>query len=161
MFFEIDPMFIVLFLAGTVLVLLLWNIRLEWKLRRLLLGKNAHSLEDTIVSLGKGQEELARFRKELEVYLKNVERRLRSSVRGISTVRFNAFKGSGAGGNQSFATAFLNEEGNGVVFSSLYARDRMSIFAKPVEKHTAHFELTEEEQEALKKAREIQEGNRA
>jgi len=39
-----------------------------------------------------------------------------------------------------------------VVLSSLYARDRMSIFAKPVKNNKSEYELTEEEKEALKKA---------
>jgi len=47
----------------------------------------------------------------------------------------------------------LNEDGDGVVFSSLYSRERMSIFAKPIKNGKSEYELTEEEKEALKKAK--------
>ena len=47
----------------------------------------------------------------------------------------------------------LNEEGDGVVFSSLYSRDRMSIFAKPVKNNNSEYELTSEEKQALEKAK--------
>jgi hypothetical protein len=70
-------------------------------------------------------------------------------VQSVETLRFNAFRGSGSGGNQSFASAFLNENGDGLVISTLYSSDRMSIFAKPVTKFTPAFELTEEEKDVL------------
>ncbi len=96
---------------------------------------------------------LESFKKELETYLTTVESRLKKSVQGIHTVRFNPFKGStGSGGNQSFATAFLNELGDGVVVSSLYAREHVSIFAKPIVRGKSEFELSEEEAEAVKVA---------
>ena len=46
----------------------------------------------------------------------------------------------------------LNEDGDGVVFSSLYSRERTSIYAKPIKNGKSEYELTKEEQEALKKA---------
>lgn len=94
------------------------------------------------------------FRKDLEEYLHHVEGRVKKSFRGIHTIRFNPFQGDGSGGFQSFATALLNEEGNGVIISSLHARDRMSVYAKPISKFISEFELSEEEQEALSKAKE-------
>lgn len=140
-------------LVGILFVFLLWNIRLEVKLRRLLSGKNSKSLEDTIVHIREGHDELHSFRKEVEQYLELVEERLKRSVQGVETIRFNPFKGIGAGGNQSFSTAFLNESGNGVVISTLYARDRMSFFSKPVVKFSSTHELTSEEKEAIEKAK--------
>ena len=73
---------------------------------------------------------------------------------GVETVRFNPFKGDGSGGNQSFSTAFVNEEGDGVVISSLYSRERVSVFAKPVKKMSSEYEMTAEEKESLQKAKE-------
>ena len=140
-------------LIGVLVVFLLWCIRLEIKLRRLLSGKNAKSLEDTIVHIREGHDKLHSFRKEVERYLELVEERLLRSVQGVETIRFNPFKGTGSGGNQSFSTAFLNETGDGVVISTLYARDRMSFFSKPVVNFSSNHELTSEEKEAIEKAR--------
>jgi len=144
---------VIYILTGVLFICLVWNIRLEIKLRRLLSGKNARSLEDTITHIKEGHDELHSFRKEMERYLKLVEERLSRSVQGVETVRFNPFKGIGAGGNQSFSTAFLNEAGNGVVISTLYARDRMSFFSKPIANFASTHELTDEEKEAIATAR--------
>jgi len=138
---------------GAMLVLLIWNIRIEIKFRRFLKGKDANNLEDLIVHIREGHDDLYSFRKEVEQYLKHVEVRLAQSVQGVETIRFNPFKGTGGGGNQSFSTVFLNERGNGVVISTLYARDRMSFFSKPIVRFSSTHELTDEEKEVIVKAR--------
>ncbi len=137
-----------------IVLLSFWAIGFERRLRRLTRGKQAESLEETIASLVEEHKELKNFRHELEEYLTTVENRLRRSFQSIHTLRFNPFKGSGSSGNQSFATAFLNERGDGLILSSLYARGQMSIFAKPVKAGVSEYELSEEEAQALKEARE-------
>jgi|SRR3989344_5810381 len=146
---------IILFVLGVLVVLLIaWVIHLEIRIHRLLQGKGARTLEDTITTLVKNQGDLTTFRKEMEKYLVSVEERLRRALQSVETVRFNPFQGSGEGGRQSFSTAFLNEHGDGVVLSGLYARERMSVFSKPIQNHQSEFELTGEEQSVLKSARE-------
>jgi hypothetical protein len=96
---------------------------------------------------------LEHFKNEVETYLATVESRLRRSTQAVHTVRFNPFAGTtGSGGNQSFATAFLDQHGNGVVISSLYARERMSVFAKPIKNGASEFELSDEERKAVLEA---------
>lgn len=136
--------------AGIIFILfLVWIIYLHIRLSRMLRGKDARSLEDTVNEITREVNMLAGARAEIEQYLENVEKRLRRNVSGVHTVRFNPFKGTGAGGNQSFATAFLDEYGSGVVISSLYGRDRVSVFAKPIVKQKSEFELSAEEKEAI------------
>ncbi len=137
------------------IVLLVWIIRLDSRLKKVLLGKDAKTLEDSFANLKKEIDLLNTFQKDSENYFRLVESRLARSLQGIETVRFNAFKGDGLGGNQSFATAFLNEQGDGVVISSLYTRERTSIFAKSIKKFASTIELSEEEQEAVNKSQEI------
>ena len=128
-----------------------WLIRFEIKLRRLLGGKN-QSLDKAISEIRKDLSAIMEYRDESEKYLETVERRIRKSVTGVETIRFNPFKGNGSGGNQSFSTAFVNEEGNGVVISSLYSREHVSVFAKPIKKLSSEYEMTAEEKESLQKA---------
>lgn len=149
----LDSFTILYIAAGIVLVLLLWIIRLEWKVYNLLKGQSGRSLEASFVATKKSVDGLERYRRELEQYLSGVEERLRRSIQGVSTIRFNPFKGGGTGGNQSFAVSLLDEKGDGVVFSSLYARDRMSVFAKPIKDGVSEFELTAEEKEVIEKAK--------
>jgi hypothetical protein len=147
--FPIDTTILIYILGALLIVLVAWIVRLEIRLGRLLVGKDAKSLEDSFVHISKELKELHEFTKEMEQYLLNVEKRLKRSIQGIETVRFNPFKGTGDGGNQSFSAAFINEKGDGVILTSMYARDRISMFAKPLKGFVSEFELTEEEKQAL------------
>ncbi len=129
-----------------------YAIALRVRLKRLSVGKGV-SLEESINHLLREAKDHKEFRAELEKYLKLAESRLRGSIQGIGVVRFNPFA-EGQGGNQSFAAALLDERESGVVFSTLYARDRVGVYAKPVENGSSSFELTQEEKEAIRKARE-------
>jgi hypothetical protein len=138
-------------LATFLLISIIWNIRLEIRIKKLMRGKNGRSLEDSFLSMDKDIVEYKNFRKELEKYLKRVEGRVATSVRGVETINFSAFAGLESGG-KSFATALLNEKGDGVIISSLNARDKLSIFTKKITNKKPDVELSEEEQEALTKA---------
>ena len=131
---------------------MLFLLSLRRRLLRLALGRNG-SLEETISILARDTKELQTFRTELEKYLKLSELRLRGSLQGIGVVRFNPFSGDGSGGNQSFCVALLDERLSGVVLSTLYARDRVGVYAKPIENGVSTFELTTEEQDAIEKAK--------
>lgn len=149
--FAVPAAVVAVLIALGAIVLLIWEHR---RLSRLMLGRTGASLEESIVTLTRRTRDLESFRTELEQYLKRAEARIASSIRGVGTVRFNPFKGDGSGGNQSFATALITEEGDGVVFSTLYSRERVSTYGKPIGKGTSEFELSEEEKEALRLARE-------
>ncbi len=121
---------------------------------RLLAGKDGKSLEDSIANIRKAVEDLNLFRDESIEYLKLIEMRLKRSIQAVETIRFNPFKGTGVGGNQSFSTALLSEKGDGVIISSLHSRDRMSVYSKPVKKFVSEFETTEEEKTVINGAKD-------
>ncbi len=137
-----------------IIALVMAVLHLTNRLRKLLRGNRTETIEDSLSLIEHDLKALKQFRKEMTDYLEAVEKRLGQSIQGVGTVRFNPFKGEGQGGSQSFATSFINEKGDGVVLSSLYSRDRISIFAKPLKNCASEFELTAEEKEALTKARE-------
>jgi hypothetical protein len=140
-------------LATGIAIAVFLGLHTEWRLGRLLRGKSGKSLEETVVRNAGDMEKFKQFRKEIEEYLQSVERRLEKSVQGVATIRFDPFRGTGDGGRQSFASAFLNEGGNGVVISSIHTRERMSVFAKPLKDGRSEYELTVEEKEAIASAR--------
>lgn len=146
---HIEPNLLVYILIGIIVILIGLVVRLEIKIKRLLGGAHAHSLEDSIVHAKKDIEDLKVFKKESLGYFNTVEQRLARSIQSVETVRFNPFKGTGEGGNQSFATAFISEKGDGVVISSLYSRERVSVFSKPLHSFESTFDLTEEEQSVV------------
>lgn len=150
----IDTNTLLIILITVIGVTIALGLHTEWRLTRFLRGKRGKSLEDIVVKNAADIEKFKVFRKELDEYLETVEKRLERSVRGVGTVRFNPFKGAGDGGNMSFASAFIDEKGDGVVFSTLYSRERMSVFAKPLKGGKSEYELTGEEKDAIKQARE-------
>lgn len=132
------------------LIGLIWAFTTEKRLKRFFLGKKAKDLEDTILVLEEEIAKLKSARENIEKDITLINAKLRKSIRGLETIRFNPFPDQGS--NQSFAIGMLNEDGDGVVISSLYSRERMSIFAKPVQNKKSTYELTTEEREALDKA---------
>jgi len=154
MFTKLDNIFLLVFFVFTLLSILvaaIWMVVIEKRLKRFFLGKKAKDLEETIVILEKEISMLKEARKNIEVEIDTINQKLKKSIRGLETIRFNPFPDQGS--NQSFAIGILNEEDNGVVISSLYSRERMSIFAKPIKAGKSEYELTQEEKEVLKKAK--------
>lgn len=68
----------------------------------------------------------------------------------VGLVRFNPFEDTG--GNQSFALALLDAEGNGLVLSSLHARSGTRVYAKAIREGRSDAALSEEETAAIKQA---------
>jgi len=79
-----------------------------------------------------------------------LERLGQRSVQKVGIVRFNPF--ADTGGDQSFAIALLDADGNGVVISSLHTRAETRMFAKQVEAGRSRHTLSDEEQDAIRKA---------
>lgn len=150
---KLDNIFFLAFFVFTLVAILIgavWVVVTEKRLKRFFLGKKAHDLEDTIIALENDIKQIKKEKEDIEKNLVLVNEKLRKSIRGLETIRFNPFPDQGS--NQSFAIGILNEEGDGVVISSLYSRDRMSVFAKPIKNKKSEYELSSEEKEALRKA---------
>ncbi len=125
-------------------------IRIEIRLRKLFKGSKADTLESLIADIIERVETLSQQGLEHADHLAKHNDRIVRLGRGVKLIRFNPFPE--VGGNQSFAVAIMNEDGDGVVFSSLYSRERMSVFAKPIIKGKSDIELTKEEQSVVLEA---------
>ncbi len=149
-FINSDILFILIILLILISIgLIIALIKINKRLKSFLVNVDAHNISDSLAFTSGEIRDLQKFRAEMETYMKTVEARLQNSVQSVNTIRFNPFKGTGGGGNQSFATAFLNEKGDGVIISSLYSRDRVSVFAKPIKANKSEYELSDEEKEAI------------
>jgi hypothetical protein len=150
---KLDNIFFLAFFVLTGIAILLgavWVISTEKRLKRFFLGKKAKDLEDTIISLEDDISKLKKAKEEAGKDIVLINKKLKKSIRGLETIRFNPF--SDQGSNQSFAIGMLDEDGDGVVISSLYSRERMSVFAKPIKNNKSEYDLSSEEKEALRKA---------
>ena len=139
------------FIGIAILISAIWIIGTERRLKRFFSGKKAKDLEESIFISENNISKLKSAKEKIEKELVEINKKLKKSVRGLETIRYNPFPDQGS--NQSFAVGMLNEDGDGVVFSSLYSRERMSIFAKPVKNGKSEYELTTEEKEVLDKAK--------
>ena len=143
---------VVYFSLGLSALALIWVMTLQMRLKKLLRGKAGHDLEDLFRQSNTDLERLMRAREEINKEIDAMKEKMRHHIRGIQTVRFNPFKDSGS--NQSFATALLDDDGNGVVISTLYSRDRVGVYAKPLAGHRSEYELSDEERQAIAQARD-------
>jgi hypothetical protein len=87
----------------------------------------------------------------LVVRTEQLDAALARTVQGVGLMRFRAFEDTG--GDQSFALALADGEGNGVVISALYGRGATRIYAKPVQGWLSSKTLSGEEEQALAQAR--------
>lgn len=77
------------------------------------------------------------------------------ALRHVAVVRYDAF--GDMGGRLSFSAAVVDDQGDGLVFSSIHARGESRTYAKGVVGGSSDATLTPEEQQALASARTGQE----
>ena len=143
-----DPLLDVV--LGLLVVALIQTVVLSRRVTLLTRGSSG-SLEATLVSLNTRSIEAEAKSLVVEKALNNLDERLSSAVRAVSVKRFDPFQNSG--GQQSFATALLNEKGDGVVLSGIHSRDGVRVYAKDVTGFISERELSEEEQGAIADAK--------
>jgi hypothetical protein len=138
-------------LAGVVLLLARQQ-RLLGQYQQLMMGTSGGNIEKAL------NDHVALVRDTADS-MEAVEQRTRSlevagtfAFQNLGIVRFNPF--SDMGGDQSFAIALADGRGDGLVLSSLHAREMTRIYGKPLTKWEAVHSLTDEEQEAVALARE-------
>lgn len=139
---------------AVIIVFVALLIRLEIKIKNLLGGTNAKNVEEGMNIIRTEIKSMQDFSEKASAHFLNIEKRLRKSIQSVETVRFNPFKGTGAGGNQSFSTSFVNEHGDGVVVSSLHSRERISVFSKPLKNFSSEYEMSDEEKEVVGRAKD-------
>jgi len=72
------------------------------------------------------------------------------SVRHMALLRYDAFED--VGGRLSFSCAMLDHRGTGVVLTSINGRQETRVYAKPVAEGTSSYNLSLEEEEAIRQA---------
>jgi hypothetical protein len=152
----------ILFIVGIV-----WILDLQRRLRWLQRGRDemfAGAEEDaglaaTVESLAARLAETDARTERLVAQTNQIDNTLTHVVQGVGLVRFRAFQDTG--GDQSFALALADGEGNGVVISTLYGRGQTRVYAKPVQGWLSPKPLGEEEEQALAEARQVVVGHSA
>lgn len=121
--------------------------KLSNQYKTLMRGVEGKNLEQIILKNTKTLEQVLLKLSIFEDRLASVEEVSKKSVQRVGIVRFNAF--SDTGGDLSYALALLDQEGNGVVISSIYGRDDARTYAKPLKQGKSSYQLSTEEEKAI------------
>lgn len=108
--------------------------------------KEPRNLKEILRQFGDLEKEVERISQGFE----NLKKENKFSVQKIGIVRYNPF--SEVGGDQSFSIALLDGNNDGVVITSLYARDGNRVYGKPIKKGASEYSLSEEEKRAIEEA---------
>ncbi len=138
-------------LGIAVVILLIYVVHLHTKINRFTRGETGASLESLIQKCVDSVSEIEKRNELISKHALHLDNRVSQALRNAQTIRYKAFEAGGS--NQSFSIALLNEIGDGVIITSLHARDRISTFAKPVEKYLSSYDLTEEEQLVIEESK--------
>lgn len=138
-------------LAIWLLFLTFLFIRLFFHYQRMTKGvskKNLISSLNQLIAQAKSNDD------DIKSVAKDLKREIKANKSHLQRVgfkRFNPF--TNTGGNQSFSLGILDENGDGIMISSLHSRESTRIYAKPITKgKSAGTGLSAEEKQALKQA---------
>ena len=111
------------------------------------------NLEKVLLELRQNEAAFGSALKEIVKRVGDIESELPKDLRRVGLVRFNPFSGTGAGGDQSFALAILNESNDGIIITSLYGREMNRVYAKLIKGGKSSYQLSGEEAQAIAEAK--------
>ncbi len=132
---------------GGVVYLLARQQRLLGHYQHLMTGTSGGNLEAMLNEHIARVRETATHVEAVDQLAHHLEKAAYFSLQHLGVVRFNPFHDTG--GDQSFAISLVDGHGNGVVLSSLHARDVTRVYAKPLLKWESTYSLTDEEKQAI------------
>ena len=140
---------ILLFILYLANIVKLKKIRKEYKKFLEKLG-NGSNIEDILNNHLNRINKVITKNEELEKYCIKLDTDIKYCIQKIGIYRYNAYKDTGS--DLSFTLALLNEKNDGVVLNGIYSRDMSNIYAKPIKGGISEYKITEEENEAIKRA---------
>ena len=154
----IDAAYILIGMAAVLLILLILIIvalcklkKLNRKFDRFMRGKDAESLEDTILSCIEKNEQIDQMNQLLREDIIGLRKNQRITYQKMGMVKYNAF--CEMSGDLSYALALLDQEENGFIINSVYAKEGGYSYIKEIVKGESSILLSEEEKAALEKAK--------
>lgn len=140
-------------LAALAVSLVLWRRlgRVQQRYADLTTGADGASLEAVLTGHLNNVRSAAESASQARAAVQQMERHSRMYVQHMALVRYNPFNHTG--GDQSFVLVLADADGNGGIVNSLHAREGTRIYAKPLAGWGSAYPLTDEEQNAIAKAR--------
>jgi hypothetical protein len=136
-------------LLSFLLILVLWA-RLRKVRREAFVLRGEHGDRDILSALGSWARRLDGIDKRVDGIAadhRRLEQADRVALQRFHLVRYDAFEDMG--GRLSFSAALLDENGDGIVISSINGRTETRTYAKPIRNLTSDHNLSQEEGEAI------------
>lgn len=155
--FDSDIIIIVLFvLVIALIVLTIINMSQMKKMKAnykiFMSGKNAHSLEDTVIRRLDQVDELLAANEANEKNIKILFKNMKQSYQKMGLIKYDAF--NEMGGKLSFSLAMLDVKNNGFIINAMHTRDGCYTYIKEIIDGNSIIVLSAEEQQALDRAME-------
>ena len=157
-YFTVDDFLLTFAIIAAVLlilfILLIVNVVKTSKLKKryeaFMMGKDAASLEDTLMKHIQQVEELLVNESENRENIQSISNYLKHTFQKVGMVKYDAF--NEMGGKLSFAVALLDKNNSGWILNAMHSREGCYTYIKEIIKGESYVELAEEEAEALDKA---------
>lgn len=158
----IDLDYIVIGLAGLVLILMIFIIinivqmrKLKKKYKLFMGGKDAKSLEDTLMEHIGQIDGLIASNKKNEKNIEKIIQTQRFTYQKMGLIKYDAFREMG--GKLSFSLAMLDEKNDGFIINAMHSREGCYTYIKEIIDGNSIIALSEEEKEALEMAKKYTE----
>ena len=110
-------------------------------------GKNAKTLEESIMSRMDQMDYLISSNKKNENDIQTIYKNLKSTFQKVGLVKYDAFQEMG--GKLSFSLALLNETNDGFIINAMHSREGCYTYIKEIIDGNSVITLADEEKEAL------------
>lgn len=155
-FIRTDTFLIGISIIGVLLIILyivnivkLNNLRKKYTIFMKKLGKG-DNIQESIEKYISRIEQVEEENNSIKNYCKQLDNTIQNCIQKVGLIRYSAFKDTGS--DLSFTLALLDDENTGIVLNGIYSREMSNIYAKPIEKGTSSYTLSEEEKQAIQKA---------
>lgn len=125
------------------------------KYKALMSGKKGADLEKVIRYRFKEMDKVKANAKRVTREHKEIKAHLTSCVSKTALVKYDAFEQMS--GKLSFVIALLNDQHSGIILNAMHSREGCFTYAKEIIKGESYIPLSEEEKEALEKAKTVEE----
>ena len=118
--------------------------------REMMRGSETEDLEGMLIQHIDEVEQVAATNARILEENELIRQFIRKSLVRTAMVRFRAFEDMG--GDLSYAVALLDANNDGVIFSSIFAREDSRSYIKPIKNGSSEYPLSDEEKSVLQEA---------
>ena len=150
--------YIVLGLVGVSFILLIMMVLTLSKLKKMqkkyqsFMIKEDVDVEQLLMHYAQQVKDTTAKQDQLDEKINRLDEALKYCTQKVGVVRYNAIEKVGA--DLSFAIAMLDAQDNGIVLNGIYSRDGSYVYSKPVTNGQSTYQLSDEEKEAIRLAKE-------